>query len=70
MAIIKHGVPREFTMGSVLFNIFINGLHDSTECTVISSAINTNLRAEVDRVEGRNERLGQQKLHEVEQKEI
>jgi len=52
---IKSGVPPELILGSILFNTFINYLH---ECTDISFASNTNLRGDVDRVEGRNGRLG------------
>lgn len=63
MAVIKSGVPPELILGSILFNI--------TECTVLSFASNSNLRGEVDRVEGKKYgRLGQQNLHEVQQKEM
>lgn len=70
MAVIKSGVPPDLILDSILFNIYINDLHDSTECTVISFASHTNLRGEIDKVEGKNGRLGQQKLHEVQQKEM
>lgn len=43
MAVIKSGVPPELILGLLLFNIFIHDLHNSTDCTVISFASNTNL---------------------------
>lgn len=27
------GLPQESTVGAILFNVFINGLDDRTECT-------------------------------------
>ena len=46
-------IPQEMTLGSTLYNIFLNYLEDGVEITLTKFADNTTMCGEVDRSEGR-----------------